>query len=120
MGDRDEWYEMNKALIALPKMYSTDGSKVDRPAVYLFGGSDAAWILWEYSSDTQLAFGLCDLGLGFPELGSVWIPELKEIRFPPFGLRVEMDSSIDTLVKGYRHRKQPIPDWLVSNEAAVD
>ena len=115
MGDRNEWYEIDRALIALPEMYSTDGSKADRPAVYLFGGSDAAWILWEHSGG--MAFGLCDLGLGFPELGSVSINELKEVRFPPFGLRVEMDRSIDTLVKGYKHRKQPIPDWLVAPES---
>ena len=111
----DMWDRISAAILKLPEMYSTDGSKADRPAVYLFGGSDAAWILWEHSGG--MAFGLCDLGLGFPELGSMSINELKEVRFPPFGLRVEMDRSIDTLVKGYKHRKQPIPDWLVAPES---
>lgn len=112
--DDKQWKDISAALIALPEMYSTDESKEDRPAVYLFGGSNAAWILWEYSSDTQLAFGLCDLGFGFPELDSVYIPELKEVRFSPFGLPIEMDRSIDTLVKGYKHRGEVIPDYLVA------
>jgi hypothetical protein len=114
MNGQQMWNKISAALIKLPEMYSTDGDKDDRPAVYLFGGGDCAWILWEYSEETQLAFGLCDLGLGFPELGNVWIPELKELRFPPFGLPIEMDRSIDTLVKGYRHRKQVIPDYIVA------
>jgi hypothetical protein len=108
----NQWNKISAALIKLPEMYSTDGDKNDRPAVYLFGGGDCAWILWEHSDG--LAFGLCDLGLGFPELGSVSINELKELRFPPFGLKVEMDRSIDTLVKGYEHRRQVIPEYLVS------
>jgi hypothetical protein len=36
------------------------------------------------------AFGLCDLGLGSPELGWVSLPELAKIR-GRFGLRVERD-----------------------------
>ena len=37
-------------------------------------------------------FGLCDLGMGEPELGYVSRTELEEIRFPPFGLKVERDQ----------------------------
>ena len=118
MGDRDEWYQVDRALGKLPELYSTDGDKTDRKAVYLFGGGDCAWILWEHSGG--IAFGLCDLGLEFPELGNVSINELKEVRFPPFGLRVEMDVSIDTLVKGYRHRKQVVPDYLVAPKGDTD
>ena len=35
-------------------------------------------------------FGLCDLGMGFPELGYVLLSQLKEIR-GQFGLTVERD-----------------------------
>ena len=37
-----------------------------------------------------LAFGLCDLGLGYPELGSVSMSELKALR-GKLGLPVERD-----------------------------
>ncbi|MCP4238893.1 MAG: DUF2958 domain-containing protein [Aestuariibacter sp.] len=40
--------------------------------------------------DHDIAFGLCDLGLGFPELGSVRLSEIEEVR-GPFGLPVERD-----------------------------
>ena len=51
------------------------------PVVKLFfpvGG--ATWLLTEIDpQDERLAFGLADLGMGFPELGSIWIPELLEL-----------------------------------------
>ena len=40
--------------------------------------------------DGDTAFGLCDLGLGMPELGSVRLSELSTIR-GPLGLPVERD-----------------------------
>ena len=41
--------------------------------------------------ETNIAFGLCDLGMNSPELGYVSIEELNDIRFPPFGLPIERD-----------------------------
>lgn len=44
---------------------------------------DAActWLLTEIDPhDEDITFGLCDLGMGFPELGSVRISELKSVR----------------------------------------
>jgi hypothetical protein len=35
-------------------------------------------------------FGLCDLGMGFPELGYVSLNEMKAVRLP-FGLGIERD-----------------------------
>lgn len=64
------------------------------PVVKLFtpdGG--ATWLLSEIDPDnTDIAFGLCDLGLGFTELGSVCISELECIR-GALGLPVERDTS---------------------------
>jgi hypothetical protein len=40
--------------------------------------------------DTERAFGLCDLGLGFPELGYVSLAELATVR-GRLGLPVERD-----------------------------
>ena len=60
---------------------STDQSAKDHlPVVRLsLPGSNAAWLLTELGPDnTDLAFGLCDLGLGFPELGYLSMDELKD------------------------------------------
>jgi hypothetical protein len=48
------------------------------PVVKLFTpDAQATWLLTEVDPDTpDIAFGLCDLGLGFPELGSVSLAEI--------------------------------------------
>ena len=52
-----------------------------KPVVKLFGGA-ATWLLTEMD-ENNICFGLCDLGLGFPELGSVALSELENFRgFP--------------------------------------
>jgi hypothetical protein len=59
------------------------GSVLDpKPVVKLFTpGAGATWLLTELDpSDEDRAFGLCDLGLGCPELGYVSISELKDLR----------------------------------------
>lgn len=61
-----------------------------KPVVKFFGGSACTWLISEMDED-EIMFGLCDLGFGTPELGSVSYAELKDIRFPPFGLPVERD-----------------------------
>lgn len=63
-----------------------------RPVVKLFTpDAGATWLLTELDpDDPDLAFGLCDLGLGCPELGSVRISEIEAIR-GRFGLPVERD-----------------------------
>ena len=63
-----------------------------KPIVKLFcpwGG--ATWLLSELDpEDTDIAFGLCDLGMGCPELGTVRLSELDSVRGPG-GLRIERD-----------------------------
>jgi hypothetical protein len=63
-----------------------------RPVVKLFCPWGAAtWLLTELDpEDPDLAFGLCDLGQGFPELGSVRLSEISEVRGPG-GLTIERD-----------------------------
>jgi len=52
-----------------------------KPVVKLFNPRGAAtWLLTE-CDENGIAFGLCDLGMGFPELGSVSIPELIAVGF---------------------------------------
>lgn len=62
------------------------------PAVKLFTpDAGATWLLTELDpADPDLAFGLCDLGLGYPELGSVRLSEIAAIR-GRLGLPVERD-----------------------------
>lgn len=62
-----------------------------RPVVKLFTPDGAAtWLLTELDADGDTAFGLCDLGGGFPELGSVSLAELRAVR-GHLGLPVERD-----------------------------
>lgn len=62
------------------------------PVVKLFTpDAGATWLLTELDPDNpDIAFGLCDLGLGFPELGSVSVSELEAFR-SPLGLSIERD-----------------------------
>lgn len=62
------------------------------PVVKLFTPDGAAtWLLTEIDPEEQdIAFGLCDLGLGFPELGNVSLAEISALR-GPLGLSVERD-----------------------------
>jgi hypothetical protein len=46
--------------------------------------------MWQFDPDGGLAFGLCDLGLGEPELGEVSLAELVSVR-NKLGLPVERD-----------------------------
>ncbi len=63
-----------------------------RPVVKLFCPWNAAtWLLTELDPDyPDIAFGLCDLGTGFPEIGRVSLSEIAAIRGPG-GLTVERD-----------------------------
>jgi hypothetical protein len=62
------------------------------PLVKLFDPCGAAtWLISAIEpSDPDILFGLCDLGMGFPEMGTVSLSELESIR-RPFGLRIERD-----------------------------
>ncbi|MGH9808938.1 MAG: DUF2958 domain-containing protein, partial [Terriglobia bacterium] len=79
------------------------------PVVKLFDPCGAAtWLISAIEPDDEdILFGLCDLGLGFPELGSVRLSELESIR-RPFDLRIERDL--------YFEGKYPL---LVYAEAAM-
>jgi len=62
------------------------------PVVKLFTpDANATWLLTELDPECpDRAFGLCDLGLGFPELGYLSLRELESVR-GPLSLRVERD-----------------------------
>jgi hypothetical protein len=62
------------------------------PVVKLFTpDANATWLLTELDpADSDLAFGLCDLGLGTPELGYIRLSEIMALR-GLLGLSVERD-----------------------------
>jgi hypothetical protein len=62
------------------------------PVVKLFNPCGAAtWLLTEIDpEDEDVAWGLCDLGMGFPEFGTVSFLELASVR-NRFGLGIERD-----------------------------
>jgi hypothetical protein len=66
------------------------------PVVKLFlSGTSATWLLSEINPEDQsIAFGLCDLGMGFPELGSVDLVELDQLR-SKYCLQIEQDFSFE-------------------------
>jgi hypothetical protein len=60
-----------------------------KPVVKFFDPTGAAtWLISEMDGD--LMFGLCDLGMGSPELGYVSLEELKSVK-GAFGLGIERD-----------------------------
>jgi hypothetical protein len=72
---------------------SAAGERIDpRPIVKLFTpDAGATWLLTELDpGEPDRAFGLCDLGLGCPELGYVSIMELASVR-GRLGLPIERD-----------------------------
>src|ERR1017187_10383155 len=62
------------------------------PVVKLFTpDAGCTWLLTELDpEDPDIAFGLCDLGMGCPETGTVSISELESVR-GRLGLPVERD-----------------------------
>ncbi len=80
------------------------------PIVKLFTpDANATWLLTELDPiDPDIAFGLCDLGLGWPELGSVRLSELAAVR-GPMGLPIERDR--------YFVAKQTLSDY--ANQARI-
>lgn len=82
--------EIRTKLEANAQKTEISGNDDHRPVVKLFNPAGAAtWLLTEIEGD--IAFGLCDLGMGSPELGSVSITELEAVK-GPLGLGIERDQ----------------------------
>jgi hypothetical protein len=69
------------------------GRSEDHPPVIKLFCANATWLISEVDPfyDNDIAFGLCDLGFGTPELGSLSISELEQAVHPRTGLKVERD-----------------------------
>jgi hypothetical protein len=91
-------------LLANGERARTDASFDLVPVVKLFTpDAGATWLLTELDpQDPDRAFGLCDLGLGFPELGWVSIAQLQRV-LGPAGAEIERDL--------YFRADKPISDY---------
>jgi hypothetical protein len=75
--------ETQRAQLLANGRQSHDSNDFDPPPVVKLFTPDAraTWLLTEIDpDDPDRAFGLCDLGLGFPELGYVSLNELQSVR----------------------------------------
>jgi hypothetical protein len=83
---------LHKRLLANGRRSASGKAGDPFPVVKLFTpDAQATWLLTEIDPEQpDLAFGLCDLGDGCPELGSVSLSELAALR-GRFGLPVEVD-----------------------------
>ena len=88
--------EIRAALLANGARTAAGIEHDPHPLVKLFTpDAGATWLLTEIDpDDPDIAFGLCDLGLGFPELGSVSIGEIESVR-GRLGLPVERDLAFE-------------------------
>lgn len=86
--------EVREALLANGARSATGEALDPFPIVKLFTpDANAIWLLTELDpNDPDRAFGLCDLGLGCPELGPVLMSEVEVLRGPS-GLSVEVDAA---------------------------
>ena len=85
--------ETQRAQLLANGRQSLDNDEFDPPPVVKLFTPDAGatWLLTEIDpADHDHAFGLCDLGHGFPELGYVSLAELQSVR-GRLGLPVERD-----------------------------
>jgi hypothetical protein len=85
------------------------------PVVKLFNPCGAAtWLLTEIDpDDDSVAWGLCDLGMGFPEFGTVSLTELAEYR-GRLGLCIERDlhfTARGPISPISRRHTQPVASW---------
>jgi hypothetical protein len=97
MDDSYEFSESNAfdyipANLNVPNLYGQQSAEDPIVHVKLFGGGSFTWLITEYDPKEDRAFGFCCLDEpNFAELGYVSIAELRELRFPPLGSRVERD-----------------------------
>ena len=83
--------EQRARLLANGQITAEGGDHDPLPVVKLFTpDAHATWLLSELADDGDTAYGLCDIGIGMPELGNVRISELASI-VGPLKLPIERD-----------------------------
>ncbi len=99
----DKMRELEALLPTIPDLRETDGQGEDAVVhLHYFTGS-ADWYITEVVRDPEYAgdaFGLADLGMGFPELGYMSLPEIMEVaeldfHFAPRPLRLVLNPNAE-------------------------
>jgi hypothetical protein len=87
-----EWEQLYKNGLIQAKVKGTSKELDPVPVVKLFYPASAAtWLLTEVEpEEPEISWGLCDLGMGFPEFGTVSLQELAELKGIA-GLGIERD-----------------------------
>ncbi|MBN6741526.1 DUF2958 domain-containing protein, partial [Acidithiobacillus sp. MC6.1] len=102
----DKMRELEALLATIPDLHKTDGQGEDAVVhLHYFTGS-ADWYITEIVRDPDYAgdaFGLADLGMGFPELGYMSLPEIMEVaeldfHFAPRPLRLVLNPNAEPSV----------------------
>lgn len=85
--------ELREQLTKIGQAVASGANEFDmQPPVKLFNPCGAGtWLLsFIYPDEPDLAFGLADLGQGFPEAGDIYLPELEQF-IGRFGIGIERD-----------------------------
>ncbi len=89
------------------KSEANDNAIDHSPVVKMFNPcGSATWLFHEMNPDGDLLFGLCDLGMGSPEIGHVSLAELEAIELP-LGMKIERDRHFKSNVS--------ITEWAVES-----
>lgn len=101
--------EQRTLMLANGRAYARDPAFNPMPVVKLFDPlGHGTWLLTDLDpDDNDIASGLCDLGFGFPELGSVRISELQAMCriHQRLGIGIERDR--------YFKPDKPIADYTL-------
>lgn len=88
---RETQIELEQNWIEQQPLKGTRQERDFNPVCKLFlPWTSGTWLLTEKEPGSSLCFGLCDLGMGCPELGYVDLEEIHDVQGPG-GLRVEQD-----------------------------
>jgi Protein of unknown function (DUF2958) len=83
--------EQRMQMLANGAAHARDVTFDPRPVVKLHTlDAGAVWLLTELDPDGDQAYGLCDAGIGSPDLGHVSLSALQNVRGPR-GLRIVAD-----------------------------
>ena len=74
----------------------------------------AVWLLVDLDPDGDTAYGLCDAGTGFPELGHVSLTELERVRGPR-GMRILADPHFKARQSLASYAAEAMRDGSINN-----
>lgn len=99
--ERGHDFVKGKMLEDIPDLYANEDTNLADQTVHAhFFSANGDWYITEVDKEEGLAFGHCDLGMGFPEWGYVSLIELEETRSRYGGAAVERDLHFEPKTAG--------------------